>query len=220
MKNFNFPTKIDFNESHVYMLFPDGEINMTKSGNGLLGQRSVHMSKEAVVPYDVVKTLPKSVTDLFTEPYGNYKFVYLNHDEEADDYRAWLQAELLTDTLIEHMKEELLYRGWGIDKLLTKEAISRAHSSMIGFQHSIAGSLKTQRNDANHARGSSRVRNYVDGLLNQEDYILNIDWIHCDIARQMNWAWDSFDCTKFQHRLYRDSKYESIAELLIKAKSE
>lgn len=90
-------------ETHVYMVFQDGEICMTKCGD-LLGQRGMHMLEAGVTD---------AIPSVFPNKMGENTYAYVDSREEATAIRRALQGrndyalEMLTMALSKKKEENI-----------------------------------------------------------------------------------------------------------------
>jgi len=178
MKKFKF-NESDCSGTHVYVLFADGEINMTKAGD-LLHSRNMHQMQPSVLDY---ADLPNAILDQFPSSYGKFKCVYLEKEEEAKEYRDYLFSTI-TDFQLEKMYDYLKKHDYISDDVAARRLVEKrevrdlsiSYNSCKGFQATIRDYLKE------HLRESSGKRlEYVEECLAGDV----VDWPMLDRSREI-----------------------------------
>ena len=184
MKNFNFK-KANLGDTHVYVLFIDGEVSLTKAGD-LLGQRNLHCMKQAILD---VHTMPRPIGLLAQFPDrlgGDYPCVYLDTEEEAEGYRQYLfdsvsdiDRELMFDYLKKH---NYLSNEAEAYKLLMNDVprLTDTYAQCKSFQSQIRGYIKDHIGDAKCDKDELRVA-YLEECQQSE----TVDWSMLDTSREM-----------------------------------
>ena len=184
MKQFNFK-KANLGDTHVYVLFIDGEVSLTKSGD-LLGQRSLHTMKQPVLD---IHTMAKPIGLIAQFPDrlgGDYPCVYLDTEEEAEEYRQYLfdsisviDRELMFDYLRKH---NYLSNEAEAYELLMKDVsrLTDTYAQCKSFQSQIRVYIKDHIGDAKCDKDELRVA-YLEECLEQEC----LDWDMLDKSREL-----------------------------------
>lgn len=184
MKNFNFK-KANLGDTHVYVLFIDGEVSLTKAGD-LLGQRNLHMMKSAILD---VHTMPRPIGLLAQFPDrlgGDYPCVYLDTEEEAEEYRQYLYdsvSEMDREAMFDYLKKHnYLSNEEEAYELLMKDVarLTETYAQCKGFQEQIRDYLKQHLGDAKCDKDELRVA-YIKWCQQSEV----VDWGMLDKSREM-----------------------------------
>jgi len=206
MKNFNFKAA-DMSQNHVYILFIDGELGMTKAGD-LLGSRNLHQMEGSILPESLIIDLPISVLDQFTESYNGFKCVFMNSSDDATEYRDWLLSDGLSPATVCMMKERLVRANWlSTDKDPDRTTLCTIYSSFISNQTSIHGYLWEQHRDATSNGELPRIEYLLDCIEGEFD---DNSWAMLDKGRAMRDAWHSFDCDSTSRRQYAIQAQEAL----------